>query len=114
MIGEVPELEQRSCHSCISTFRYIPLNAKQRNMDKKAIDQLNIEILTESQRDGDYYLSNTIIEGQYYLRACFVNYQTQEEDLPHILKDIVRRGNIIHARSATHQAEYEKPNKAII
>ena len=79
-----PELEARTQGLSIATFRFAPAGAAE-----DELDALNEELLTRIKDSGEAFLSNAVIDGHYYLRACFVNFRTQEADvlaLPGIVK----------------------------
>lgn len=66
----------------ITTFRYRPRDAK---ADDPAwdgyLDALNTELLGNVKRGGEAYLSNAVIAGRQYLRACIVNFRTRPADV---------------------------------
>jgi glutamate/tyrosine decarboxylase-like PLP-dependent enzyme len=79
-----PELEARTQGLSITTFRYRPEGASE-----EELDALNEELLERIQAGGEAFVSNAIVDGRYFLRACFVNFRTQEADvraLPGIVK----------------------------
>jgi aromatic-L-amino-acid decarboxylase len=53
-------------------------------------DAFNKALMVEVQRDGDAYLSNTMIDGRFALRACIVNYRTTPADAERLLATIRR------------------------
>jgi aromatic-L-amino-acid/L-tryptophan decarboxylase len=56
------------------------------------LNDLNRELLTRMQHDGEAYLSNAIIGGKYALRACIVNFRTTLQDVKELLPLVVRLG----------------------
>jgi aromatic-L-amino-acid/L-tryptophan decarboxylase len=79
-----PELEARTHGLSIATFRYAPEGASEAELD-----ELNERLLERLRTSGEAFVSNAVIDGRYYLRACFVNFRTQEADvraLPGIVK----------------------------
>jgi len=56
------------------------------------LNDLNRELLTRLQHDGEAYLSNAIIGGKYALRACIVNFRTTLQDVKELLPLVVRLG----------------------
>jgi glutamate/tyrosine decarboxylase-like PLP-dependent enzyme len=79
-----PELEARTQGLSIATFRYAPPD-----VPEEELDALNEELLARIQSGGEAFVSNAVIDGRYWLRACFVNFRTQEADvraLPGIVK----------------------------
>jgi aromatic-L-amino-acid/L-tryptophan decarboxylase len=97
-IQEHPELEALTCHLSITTFRYVPVymkDTKAESMDY--LNKLNEELLHKLQEEGDVFVSNAVLRGQYALRACIVNFRTtltQVEMLPPL---VVRIGRQIDA-----------------
>jgi aromatic-L-amino-acid decarboxylase len=53
------------------------------------VDSHNEALATAIQADGRIYLSSALIDGEVWLRPCFVNYRTTEEDVLAIL-DVAR------------------------
>src|SRR6478735_853012 len=51
-------------------------------------DAFNKRLMVEVQRDGDSYLSNATINGQFALRACIVNYRTTNADVEQLVHTI--------------------------
>jgi glutamate/tyrosine decarboxylase-like PLP-dependent enzyme len=80
-----PELEARTCSLSISTFRYRP-----DGVGAETLDRLNQELLERVQHDGEAFISNAVVDRAYYLRACFVNFRTTEDDV-RALVEIVKR-----------------------
>jgi len=66
----------------IVCFRYVSDTGKDG-------DALNKAILEKVQLGGEVFLSSTVIDDRFWLRACFVNPRTRESDVDQIL-DIVR------------------------
>jgi len=73
-------------------FRYSPPELRK---DAQAIDDLNKAVLGRLQLGGQAFLSSTVIDGRFWLRACIINPRTREEDL-----DVLVRNVVIDARSA--------------
>jgi aromatic-L-amino-acid/L-tryptophan decarboxylase len=70
----------------IVCFRYAPLNSRG---DRAAMDTANRAILEKVQLAGRIFLSSTIIEGEFWLRACIVNPGSTIQDVDIIL-DVIR------------------------
>ncbi len=49
--------------------------------DATRLDALNKTLLETLQRRGQAFLSSTILDGMFVLRACIINPRTQPEDL---------------------------------
>jgi glutamate/tyrosine decarboxylase-like PLP-dependent enzyme len=79
-----PDLELTTQSLSITTFRYVPedLRARAAEEDVAAyLDQVNEAILGELQERGEIFVSNAVLEGRYVLRACIVNFRTDEADV---------------------------------
>jgi glutamate/tyrosine decarboxylase-like PLP-dependent enzyme len=92
-IAGYPELEALTQGLSITTFRYVPPDLKGGGDVDNYLNDLNREVLTRLQQDGEAYLSNAIIDGKYALRACIVNFRTTLEDVEALLPIVVRIGN---------------------
>jgi aromatic-L-amino-acid decarboxylase len=73
---EVFEPQQLS----IVCFRYKPRGSS----DPQALSSLNKVLLEKLQLGGKIFLSSTVIDSQFWLRACIVNPRTSEEDIDQI------------------------------
>ncbi len=82
-----PELEAGTCRLSITTFRYAPAG-----VDAEVLDHLNEDVLTRLQRGGDAFVSNAVIDGSYFLRACVVNFRTTEDDIRALVDVVLRTG----------------------
>jgi len=60
-------------------------------------DKSNEAILQRVIARGRVYLSNATINGQFALRACFVNHRTRPEDVAEIVKEVVEAANEVNA-----------------
>ncbi|MDQ3875491.1 MAG: aminotransferase class V-fold PLP-dependent enzyme [Actinomycetota bacterium] len=81
-----PELEPGTTSLSITTFRYVPEGAAG---DDEYLNELNAELLTRLEGGGEAFVSNAVVDGRFYLRACIVNFRTTLEDvraLPAIVK----------------------------
>jgi aromatic-L-amino-acid/L-tryptophan decarboxylase len=72
----------------IFCFRHVP--ARLRNQPPEAIDAFNERLLVALQRDGNSYLSNTMLGGRFALRGCVLNYRTTLRDMEILLDDLRR------------------------
>ena len=71
----------------IVCFRYAPKGFEQ----AKQLNDFNKEVLEKVQLGGRAFLSSTVIEDKFWLRACMVNPRAQEEDidlLPRLVEDV--------------------------
>jgi glutamate/tyrosine decarboxylase-like PLP-dependent enzyme len=81
------ELEAGTTNLSITTFRYVPYGSAG---DDEYLNELNSEICTRLEESGEAYLSNAVVDGRFYLRACIVNFRTTARDV-RALPGIVRR-----------------------
>ena len=92
-----PQLEAVSHNLSITTFRYTPLElANNTSINADYLNKLNESLLNELQYGGDVFLSNAIINGNYNLRACIVNFRTTKADIKQTIDIIVSKGQAIH------------------
>ena len=88
------ELQPFSRHLSITTFRFVPTD-----LDPAAdgaedyLNQLNQRLLSRLQRGGEAFISNAVIDGRYLLRACVVNFRTQQSDMDFVADLVVRLGD---------------------
>ena len=92
------ELEARTQSLSIATFRYRPAAARGGgDAWGKYLDALNTELLGALEREGECFLSNAVIDGAQYLRACIVNFRTRVEDVDALPEIVARRGRRLDA-----------------
>jgi aromatic-L-amino-acid decarboxylase len=90
-----PELEALTHGLSIATFRYVPrdipasLSPEERT---NYLNELNRTLLTRLEEGGEVYLSNAVIDGQFALRACIVNFRTSASDVDAVPEIVVRAG----------------------
>lgn len=76
-VQDTPRLDALTQQLGIVTFRFRPQHIR----DEAALDALNRELLARLQGDGRAYLSQALIDGRFALRACIVNFGTQQADI---------------------------------
>ena len=84
LMAEHPEFEVASQNLSITTFRYTPpdLRPKLGSEGVEAyLNQLNQDLLTAVEKSGEAFLSNALVKGKFWLRACVVNFHTSLEDI---------------------------------
>jgi aromatic-L-amino-acid/L-tryptophan decarboxylase len=90
------ELEARTTSLSITTFRYVP-----RGVDSPTggdyLDDLNQELLARLNATGEAFLSNAVVDGRFYLRACIVNFRTTGDDVAALPGIVKRVGAELHA-----------------
>jgi glutamate/tyrosine decarboxylase-like PLP-dependent enzyme len=93
-----PELEAGTQHLSITTLRYVPPDVPADTPAGAAyLDELNRRLVAALQTGGEVYVSNAVIEGRQFLRACIVNFRTTKADIEALVKIVVLRGREIHA-----------------
>ena len=92
------ELEARTHSLSIATFRYRPAAARAGGEAwSKYLDTLNTALLSALEREGECFVSNAVIDGAQYLRACIVNFRTRVEDVDALPEIVARRGRRLDA-----------------
>ena len=92
-LSEHPEFETNSRNLSIAIFRYVPQDIEHNNAAAEDyLDTLNRALLAELQAGGELFLSNAVVDGRYLLRACIVNFRTQQNDIEAITSIIAEAG----------------------
>lgn len=102
LVGQHPELEALTQQLSINTFRYVPPELHDRRADADTAEYLNAlnqKLLDRIQLSGEAFVSNAVIDGQYLLRACIVNFNTTEADIDAMPEFVARLGREVHAAS---------------
>ena len=87
------DLEAVSHNLSITTCRFVPKGLKLSGEEKKEfLNKLNQDLLNKLQEEGEVFLSNALVDGNYCLRACIVNFRTTKKDIEEIVDIFVRRG----------------------
>jgi glutamate/tyrosine decarboxylase-like PLP-dependent enzyme len=81
------EIETFTQHLSITTFRYRPAGLDI-NKDPEYLNTLNQAILNDLQSGGKVFPSNAVLNGNFLLRVCIVNFRTTSDDID-LLPDIV-------------------------
>lgn len=98
LAGGEAELEAFTQSLSINTFRYIPPGLDRKAVGaKEYLNDLNTALLARVQSEGTAYLSNAVIDGNFALRACIVNFRTTSADVKATIDVIVRLGRVIDA-----------------
>ena len=95
-IRQRPELEAVGQSLSIATFRYVPEGASPID-DRDHLNALNTELLSRLQDGGEAYVSNAVVDGNFLLRACIVNFRTTLEDVRALPDIVVRLGRQVEA-----------------
>ncbi len=83
-----PDVEAGPCHLSIATLRYRPAGVE----DGEGLDALNDALLARLKAGGEAYVSNAVIDGRFWLRACVVNFRTTLDDVRAIPALVARLG----------------------
>ena len=91
-----PELEVFTLGLSIATFRYVPADLTLTGAEREQyLNELNTALVTRLQADGDMFVSNAVINGSYVLRACIVNFRTDQSDVDAVPDMVVRAGRAL-------------------
>jgi glutamate/tyrosine decarboxylase-like PLP-dependent enzyme len=101
-VARHPELEAGTCSLSITTFRFVPadLRAPARAGDEAAatyLDRLNEELVQRLMSCGELFVSNAVVDGAFWLRACIVNFRTTAADVGAIPEIVARHGRALDA-----------------
>lgn len=66
-------------------FRY-----KAAGKSEAELNAINAEIVKRSQRAGNVFFSNAIIQGKFALRACITNHRSTDEDVEMVITETLR------------------------
>jgi glutamate/tyrosine decarboxylase-like PLP-dependent enzyme len=89
------EIETFTNHLSITTFRYVPEDLIDQKKDpdiKNYLNELNQLILNEVENSGKFYVSNALINENFLMRMCIVNFRTKVEDLDDFERFIIKTG----------------------
>jgi aromatic-L-amino-acid decarboxylase len=99
-VSRHPELALFTQALSITTFRFVPRDlaaAVGTPVVETYLNELNQELLDSVQRHGEAFVSNAVISGTYVLRACIVNFRTDQADVMALIEVIVRAGRDLDA-----------------
>jgi aromatic-L-amino-acid decarboxylase len=94
ILAEEEEIETFSQHLSITTFRYKPRGVD--GASQEYLNKLNQAILNRLQSAGEIFPSNAVINGNFVLRVCIVNFRTTANDIASVPGIIQREGRLIH------------------
>jgi aromatic-L-amino-acid/L-tryptophan decarboxylase len=88
LVDAMPDLEWLApVELSIVCFRYVPASLKG---DEARLSDLNKRLTEVIQAVGQAFVSGTVLNGKFALRACILHYATTEDDLDALI-DVVRR-----------------------
>ncbi len=94
-----PLLEVGPTGLSISTFRFVPEALAERvgeDETEEYLNRLNKEVQARLELGGETFLSNAVVQGRYLLRACIVNFRTDEGDVRAVPHIVARVGSEVH------------------
>jgi aromatic-L-amino-acid decarboxylase len=98
-----PELEVFTLGLSIATFRYVPADLTLAGPEREQyLNELNSALVTRLQANGEFFVSNAVINGSYVLRACIVNFRTDWADVEAVPEMVVRTGRALIEENVVH------------
>jgi aromatic-L-amino-acid/L-tryptophan decarboxylase len=94
-IASDPRLEALGSELSISCFRYVGAAGTGARVTAAALEELNAAILDRLNREGDLYMSPTVLDGRYSLRVCIVNFRTGRADIDFLVDRVLQLGDEI-------------------
>ena len=76
----------------IVCFRYAPEGSRE---DLDALDLRNKALMERIQSGGEAFVSGTVMDGRFALRACVLHDETDEEDIDALVEVVRREGRIV-------------------
>ncbi len=89
------EIETFTCHLSIVTFRYKP-EKMDTGSDQEYLNKLNQSLLNKLQAGGEVFPSNAVLDGNFLLRVCIVNFRTRLQDIEYLPDIVLKEGKLIH------------------
>jgi len=96
------ELERFSHSLSITTFRFVPEELKDKTADPETmhyLNELNKKIQARMEIEGDFFVSNAVINENYVLRMCIVNFRTSQFDVEALPNRVIELGRELHGES---------------
>jgi aromatic-L-amino-acid decarboxylase len=95
------ELEAFTLGLSIATFRYVPADLTLSGPEREQyLNELNAALVTRLQANGEFFVSNAVINGAYVLRACIVNFRTDLADVEAVPEMVVRTARALIEENA--------------
>jgi len=95
LLDEYEEIETFTQNLSITTFRYKPAGVDS-NTEQEYLNQLNQSLLNRLQAGGEVFPSNAVLNGNFLLRVCIVNFRTRFSDIESLPAIILKEGKLIH------------------
>ncbi len=93
-LKEYENIETFSHHLSITTFRYKPADIDS-GTSQEYLNTLNQALLNKLQSGGIVFPSNAVINGNFVLRVCIVNFRTRLGDIKALPEIILREGKLV-------------------
>ena len=85
-VDAAPDLERVAPVTLsIVAFRYVP---RGRNLSGEALDALNTRVMETMQSEGRAFITGTVLNGRFVLRACVLHYGTRETDIDALVETV--------------------------
>ena len=98
VLGAYPELQAVTQNLSITTFRFVPQGLPPDPFAATAyLNKLNEALLNRLQTSGEVFVSNAVVEGNYLLRACIVNFNTTLADVEALPEIVIKFGRQLDA-----------------
>ena len=93
-LNETKEIETCTQHLSITTFRYKPPDID--SNDQEYLNKLNQALLNRLQAGGEVFPSNAVVNENFLLRVCIVNFRTRLSDIESFPAIVLKEGRLIH------------------
>jgi aromatic-L-amino-acid/L-tryptophan decarboxylase len=97
ILQDCKEIEVFSQHLSITTFRYKPDDIDPER-EQAYLNKLNQSLLNRLQSGGEVFLSNAVLNENFLLRVCIVNFRTRLSDMVSLPVIVMREGRLIHEK----------------
>jgi glutamate/tyrosine decarboxylase-like PLP-dependent enzyme len=98
VVDEHPELQAVTQNLSITTFRFVPPDLSgEATVVSAYLNKLNEELVNRLQASGEAFVSNAVVDGNYVLRACIVNFRTGLADIEALPEIVIHLGRAVDA-----------------
>ena len=94
-IDATPGLECGPGGLSVATFRFVPAQAPTGADRERWLDEINTALLDALQAGGEAFVSNAIVDGGCWLRACVVNFRSSAADVDMLPELVLRLGHAL-------------------
>jgi glutamate/tyrosine decarboxylase-like PLP-dependent enzyme len=95
ILQDCKEIETFTQHLSITTFRFKPEGVDPK-LEQEYLNKLNQSLLNRLQSGGEVFPSNAVLDGNFLLRVCIVNFRTRLSDIESLPAIVLREGRMIH------------------